>query len=115
MNTPSSDRNDSSVDQGEDADDLMDETDTSLTEVDIGQLMLRPDGYHWQSPDGKQEFGPFANLEEALADMEQAGVETVEPGETLQEAEDEIGISAWLDQDTGEPAEGMSSPRLHDE
>ena len=96
---------------------LMDDTDETVTEVDVGYVMLRPDGYHWQSPDGKQEFGPFSTMEAALADMELADTEadTNEPGETLQEAEDEIGIADWIDPDTGEPAEGLSSPRLHDE
>jgi hypothetical protein len=31
--------------------------------------------------------------------------EAQEPGESLQEAEAEIGISDWIDPDTGEPAE----------
>ena len=96
-------------------DDLFDEDDSEASEVDIGQVMFRPDGYHWQSADGRREFGPFSSMEEAIADMELAANETVEPGESLQEAEDEIGISDWLDQETGEPAEGLSSPRLHDE
>jgi hypothetical protein len=95
--------------------DVADVGDESVTEVDMGQIMLRPDGYHWQAPDGKQEFGPFETLDLALADMEAADEETSEPGETLQEAEDEIGIADWIDPDTGEPAEGQSTPRLHDE
>jgi hypothetical protein len=40
-------------------DESLDEGDESITEVEMGQVMLRPDGYHWQSPDGKHEFGPF--------------------------------------------------------
>jgi hypothetical protein len=31
--------------------------------------------------------------------------EDIEPGETLLEAEQELGIADWLDPDTGEPAE----------
>jgi hypothetical protein len=85
------------------------------TEVDMGSVILRPDGYHWQGPDGKQEFGPFETLEAALADMGAVDEETSEPGESLQEAEDEIGIADWVDPDTGELAEGQSSPRFHDE
>jgi len=96
--------------------DLADLTlDEDATEVDIGQVMSRPDGYHWQTADGKQEFGPFDTMEDAIADMQLAAGESVEPGETLQEAEDEIGIADWIDPDTGEPAEGLCSPRLHDE
>ena len=96
-------------------DDSLEDGDESVTEVEMGQVMLRPDGYHWQSPDGMQEFGPFETLELALADMEAVDEETSEPGETLQEAENEIGIADWIDPDTGEPAEGQSTPRLHDE
>ena len=96
-------------------DDSFEEGDESVIEVEMGQVMLRPDGYHWQSPDGRQEFGPFETLELALIDMEAVDEETSEPGETLQEAEDEIGIADWIDPDTGEPAEGQSTPRLHDE
>ena len=96
---------------------LLDGSDEALTEIDIGYVMLRPDGYHWQSADGTQEFGPFATMEAALADMDLADSEAEgnEPGETLQEAEDEIGIADWIDPDTGEPAEGLSTPHLHDE
>jgi hypothetical protein len=96
---------------------LMDDTDETLSEVEVGYIMVRPDGYHWQSADGKQEFGPFPTMEDALADMEQAGTDADDnaPGESLQEAEDEIGIADWIDPDTGEPAEGQSTPHLHDE
>jgi hypothetical protein len=60
----------------------------------------------------RQEFGPFASVEMALADMAEADGEAPEPGETLQEAEDEIGIADWIDPDTGDPAEGFLRPRL---
>jgi hypothetical protein len=86
-----------------------------VTEVEMGQVVLRPDGYHWQAPGGKQEFGPFASLELALSDMESASGEDTEPGETLQEAEDELGLADWLDPDTGELAEGQSTPHLSDD
>jgi orotate phosphoribosyltransferase len=89
-----------------------------ITEVEMGQVVLRGDGYHWQAADGKQEFGPFATMEEALAEMQAASSEEeaeAEPGESLEEAEDELGIADWIDPDTGEPAEGQSTPRLHDE
>jgi len=98
-----------------DDDALLEDADEAITEVELGQVVYRPDGYHWQSSDGAQEFGPFATLELALADMESAGEETAEPGETLQEAEDEIGIADWVDPDTGSLAEGQSTPRFHDE
>jgi hypothetical protein len=87
-----------------------------ITEVEVGQIMHHPDGYYWQTPDGKQEFGPFEDLELALAHMQSAvEEESAGPGETLQEAEDELGVADWVDPDTGELAEGQSTPRLHDE
>lgn len=97
---------------GDESPDVGEET---LTEVDMGLVMLRPDGYHWQAPDGKQEFGPFATLEAALADMGAVDEETSEPGESLQEAEDEIGLTSWIDPDTGALAEGQSTPHFRDE
>ncbi len=96
-------------------DDLVDTDDEVETEIDMGSVIHRPDGYHWQSPDGSQEFGPFATLELALADMGVTDEEEAEPGESLQEAEDEIGIADWVDPDTGALAEGQSTPRLQDE
>lgn len=77
------------------------------------RVVQRPDGFHWIAPDGHQEFGPFATFEEALADMGDAADDGVEPGETLEEAERELGISEWLDPDTGAPAEGTAT-RLED-
>jgi len=77
------------------------------------RIVQRPDGYHWIAPDGHQEFGPFASVEEALADMGDAADDGVEPGETLEEAERELGIAEWLDPDTGAPAEGTYT-RLED-
>ena len=41
--------------------------------------------------------------------------EALVEGETLQEAESELGMNEWLDSQTGEPAEGQSPPRLDDE
>lgn len=79
------------------------------------QIVKRPDGYYWTAPDGKHEFGPFPGFEEALADMQAADAEAPEPGESLQEAESELGISDWIDPDTGEPAEGLSPPHLDGE
>lgn len=79
----------------------------------LDQINLRPDGYYWTSPDGKKDFGPFASLELALADMGDDD-QAPEPGETLQEAENEIGIADWIDPETGEPAEGLSHPHIEE-
>ncbi len=78
-------------------------------------ILLKPDGYYWRLPGGRQEFGPFESLELALADRSAGDDEAPEPGETLQEAETEIGIADWIDPETGEPAEGLSHPRLEEE
>ena len=80
------------------------------------RIVARPDGYHWLARGGRQEFGPFETPESALADMLGADEEgAAEPGETLYEAEQELGIADWIDPETGEPAEGQSPPRLQDE
>jgi hypothetical protein len=79
------------------------------------QIMLRPDGYYWLAPDGRQQFGPFESRELLLDEMGATDELTPEPGETLQEAEDEIGIADWIDPETGEPAQGQSPPRLDGE
>lgn len=85
--------------------------DTTLP--DDGSVVHHPDGYYWLAPDGHQEFGPFATLQEALDDMNAAGDDSIEPGETLQEAEQELGLADWVDADTGELAE-QTGPRLED-
>ncbi len=77
------------------------------------RIVERPDGFHWAAPDGRQEFGPFPTREEALADMlDSADERAPEPGETLQEAEGEVGMADWIDPETGEPAEGGCPPHL---
>lgn len=78
-------------------------------------IIERPDGYYWIAEDGGIEVGPFGSYELAEADRDATGDEGPEPGETLGEAEDEIGINEWLDGETGAPAEGHSPPHLADE
>jgi hypothetical protein len=90
--------------------------DELVTEIELGELVHRPDGYYWLAADGSEELGPYTTMEEALAEVGGADADDdAEPGESLEEAEDEIGIADWIDPDTGEPAEGLSTPRLHDE
>ncbi len=76
----------------------------------LARIVEHPDGYYWLAFDGHQEFGPFDNVDDALADMDAApaGDESLEPGETLAEAEQEIGIAEWIDPDTGAPAEATT-------
>lgn len=74
-------------------------------DYDSTRVIERPDGFYWQAKDSAREFGPFATLLEAVQDMQGADGEALEPGETLEEAEAEIGIADWIDPETGEPAE----------
>jgi hypothetical protein len=67
------------------------------------RVAVRPDGYYWVADDGHQEFGPFATATEALAAL-RAGIETgLEPDETLEEAESEIGFVEPKLNDEGMP------------
>lgn len=78
-------------------------------------IVDRPDGYYWRAPDGRQEFGPFESFEAARADRDRFDEERPVPGESLQQAESELGIADWIDAETGEPAEGQSPPHLDEE
>ena len=83
--------------------------------VEVGEgpaIVSHPDGWYWLASDGHQQFGPFESYERARADRDAWDEESPTPGETLQEAEDEIGIASWIDPETGEPAEGGSPPHL---
>ena len=82
--------------------------------VDQARIIQRPDGlYYWQSKNGDREQGPFATLLAARQDLQSSDENAIEPGETLEEAEAEIGIADWVDPDTGEPAE-EARPRTED-
>ena len=79
-----------------------------------GRVIKRPDGYYWEAK-GREPRGPFTTREEAEADLLAGGATAgeFEAEETLQEAESELGISEWIDPDTGGPAED-NVPRLED-
>lgn len=83
-------------------------------QVDQGRIIERPDGFYWQDDATGKMYGPFRTLLAAMEDMQYQEDTDYEEGESLQEAEAEIGISDWIDPDTGEPAIG-SSPHLRDE
>ena len=78
-----------------------------------GRILERPDGFYWEA-EGELN-GPFASLAEAEADMLSGGASAADAleAEDLQEAESELGISEWIDPDTGGPAED-SVPRIED-
>ena len=83
-----------------------------------GRVIERPDGFYWQDLQGKHEYGPFPTLLAAIADMDvddapEDADEPLEVAETLEEAEAEVGISGWIDPETGELAEEQG-PRLEE-
>jgi hypothetical protein len=80
---------------------------------DAGTVVHRPDGWYWLGEDGRQEFGPYASADEARAEMHAAEDEALEPGESLLEAEDELGLAGWVDPDTGALAEDVHT-RIED-
>lgn len=77
-------------------------------------VVEHPDGFYWLGPDGQEEFGPFDSREAARADRDRFSEESPSVGESVQEAQDEIGIADWIDAETGEPAEGQSPPHLEE-
>ena len=83
------------------------------SEYDQTRIFERPDGFYWQSKTDGRESGPFPTLIEAIQDMQYRDESEVEPGETIEEAEAEVGVSGWVDPETGEPAE-ESIPRLEE-
>ena len=88
----------------------------NLPEYEPERVIERPDGFYWQDELTDRFFGPFPTLLAAVQDMQsqEAAESDYEEGESLEDAEAEIGISSWIDPETGEPAEGLS-PHLSDE
>lgn len=78
------------------------------------RIIERPDGFYWQDNGTGREYGPFVTLLEAMQDMQSSAETSFEPGEEIQEAEAEIGISDWIDSDTNAPAE-EERPRIQDD
>lgn len=78
---------------------------TPHTEADQARIIERPDGFYWQDRLTDKAFGPFPTLLDALQDMEYNDESDFEPGETLEEAESELGIADWIDPETGLPGE----------
>lgn len=74
-------------------------------DYDPARVVERPDGFYWLDAATEDEYGPFTTLLDALQDMEYNDESDYEPGETLAEAEDELGISDWIDPDIDAPGE----------
>lgn len=77
------------------------------------RVIERPDGFYWQDKLTDKLYGPFPTLLEAMQDMQDQADTGYEEGESLEEAEAEIGIGR-TDPETGQPAEGLQ-PHLSDE
>jgi len=91
-------------------------TEESVSVPAPGRVLERPDGFYWESKETKELRGPFATRAEADADLLAGGEADSEfdpEAETLQEAESELGISEWIDPDTGGPAED-NVPHIED-
>lgn len=83
-------------------------------EFEQTRVIERPDGFYWQDELTSKTYGPFSTLLDAMLDMQSQDDTDYEEGESLEEAEAEIGISDWIDPDTGELAENFQ-PHLSDE
>lgn len=75
------------------------------SDYDKTRIVERPDGYYWTDSVTGEAYGPFPTLVEAVQDMEYKDDSDFEPAETLEEVEDELGLTGWVDPDTGELAE----------
>lgn len=78
------------------------------------RLVERPDGFYWQDEASAKLYGPFPTMMDAMQDMQYREDSDYEEGESLQEAEAEIGIADWVDPETGELAEGLTPHRGDD-
>jgi hypothetical protein len=80
-------------------------------DYDRTRVIERPDGFYWQDKLSDELYGPFSTLLEAVQDMQERDGDGYEEGESLEEAEDEIGISDWIDPETGQLAEDTLTHR----
>ena len=78
------------------------------------RFIERPNGVYWRASGSTTEYGPFSTLTEATADAEGREDPTFQATDSVAEAEAELGISEWIDPDTGVPAE-ESVPRIEDQ
>ncbi len=71
------------------------------------RIIERPDGFYWQDKLTDRLYGPFPTLFAAVQDLQERGDTGYGEGESLEEAEAEIGIASWMDSETGAPSEGL--------
>lgn len=78
-------------------------------------IVERPDGYYWVADGDLGEFGPFETYGLARTDLDAGDVAAAPSADSLHEAERQVGIADWIDEQTGAPAEGGSPPHLQEE
>lgn len=69
----------------------------------VTKVMERRDGFYWKFKGSSKESGPFATLLDAINDME--AVEQSDCGLDGSLDDADIGITAWMDPETGLPPE----------
>jgi hypothetical protein len=78
----------------------------NLPDYDVKRVVETSDGFYWLDIFAEHRFGPFRTRFDAVQDMQEQEVAADEEEiESLVDAESEIGISDWIDPDTGELAE----------
>jgi len=83
----------------------------SEASVDTDRVVARPDGYYWVADGGRQEFGPFPTAAQAAAAAREAVEATQAEAETLQQAEEDIGVPDRINHDVVEVDEQTPSVR----
>ena len=78
---------------------------TTPAGFDTTRVVERPDGFWWQSLEGRREHGPFATLLEAVADMERVDEAPEDDAEAVRQAEEALGVPGWVDPETGQLAD----------
>ena len=71
------------------------------------RIIERADGFYWQDKVTDELCGPFPTLVEAMRDMQDQEETDYQEGESLAEAEADIGMVGWIDPETGEAAEDL--------
>lgn len=71
------------------------------------RIIERPDGFYWQDKVTDELCGPFPTLVEAMQDMLDQEDTGYQESESLAEAEADIGVSNWVDPETGDAAEDL--------
>ncbi len=80
---------------------------TTSPEFDHTRILERPDGFYWIDEADSREYGPFATLIEAVEDMlaDDDDAPPENPDDAVRSAGEALGVSDWIDPETGELAE----------